>query len=60
VVEPRLPPAGRRELMSALGLNVDNPVLDGLDDSVVYLDKHYSLWFDRDSLRIFFQVEPAG
>lgn len=60
VVEPRLPPAGRRELMSALGLNVDNPVLDGLDDSVVYLDKHYSLWFDQDSLRIFFQVEPAG
>lgn len=59
VVEPRLPPSGRRELVSALGLDVDRPVLADLDDSLEYLDKRYSLRFDQDSLLLVFEVEPA-
>lgn len=59
MVEPRLPPEGRRELVSALGLDVENPVLADVDDTLDYLDNRYSLRFDRDSLLLIFQVEPA-
>lgn len=60
VVEPRLPPEGRRELVSALGLDVDAPVLDDLDGSLEYLGNRYSLRFDPEALLIVFRVEPAG
>lgn len=60
LVEPDLPPEGRRELLKALGLDVDNPVLEGLDGALEYRDNAYALRWDPELGRIVFDVTPAA
>lgn len=59
LVEPDLPPEGRRELLSGLGLDVESPNLAGLDGAFEYREKDYRLRWDGNRARIVFEVSPA-
>lgn len=59
LVEPSLPPEGRRQLLSGLGLDIDDPELDGLNGAFDYQGKAYSLRWDEESGRLIFQIGPA-
>lgn len=58
LVEPRLPPEGRRELLLALGLDVEDPDLGGLDNSLDYRGHTYWLRWDGDLERLVLDVRP--
>lgn len=58
LVEPDLPPEGRRELLAALGLDVDEPDLANLDGTVDYRDNRYAMRWDGEIERIVFEVTP--
>lgn len=60
IVEPSLPPEGRRELISSLGLDLENPVLGELDGTLDYLEKTYHLRWDDESQLMVFEVYPVG
>ncbi len=60
MVEPDLPPRGRRELVSALGLNVDNPYLGNLDGQLTYHERYFHLYWDSNIHRVVFEVMPAS
>lgn len=59
IVEPSLPPEGRRQLISSLGLDLGNPVLADLDGALDYLDNTYSLRWDEQSQLVVFEVSPV-
>lgn len=59
LAEPDLPPEGRRELLESLGLDIENPELDGLDGKLQYRGLSYSLRWDPDSARLVLEVSPA-
>jgi hypothetical protein len=59
LVEPDLPPEGRRQLLAALGLDVENPVLAGLDDTLTYGGHDYALRWDDTAQKVRFQVVPS-
>lgn len=59
LVEPRLPPEGRRELLLALGLDVEDPDLGGLDNSLDYRGHTYWLRWDGDMERLVLDVRPS-
>lgn len=59
LVEPDLPPEGRRQLLAALGLDVENPVLAGLDDTLTYEGQDYALRWDDSLQRVRFEVVPS-
>lgn len=56
LVEPSLEPQWRRDLLAELGFDVDNPVLEGLDDSLVYEGVTYAIRWDDDSMRLVFSA----
>jgi len=60
IVEPRLPPEGRRELISSLGLDLENPVLGELNSTFDYVDNTYHLRWDEESEILVFEVFPVG
>lgn len=60
LVEPRLPPEGRRELLLALGLDIEDPDLGGLDNSLDYRGHTYWLRWDNDMERLVLDVRPNG
>lgn len=59
LVEPRLPPEGRRELLLALGLDVENPDLGGLDSTIEYRGHRYWLRWDGGLERLVLDVRPS-
>lgn len=59
LVEPDLPPEGRRQLLAALGLDVENPVLAGLDDTLTYEGQDYALRWDDSLQKVRFEVVPS-
>lgn len=59
LVEPRLPPEGRRELLLALGLDVENPDLGGLDSTIEYRGHSYWLRWDGGLERLVLDVRPS-
>lgn len=60
IVEPSLPPQGRRELISSLGLDLENPILGELDGTLDYLENTYHLRWDDESQLLVFEVYPVG
>jgi hypothetical protein len=58
VVEPTLPPEGRRDLLEALGLDIADPDVEGLDGSLSYRDKDWALRWDGEY--VVFEVAPEG
>lgn len=60
LVEPSLPPEGRRELLAALGFDVENPEVDGLDNTLDYREHRYWLRWDADLERLVLDVRPSG
>lgn len=59
IVEPTLPPEGRRELITALGLDLENPVLADLDGTLDYLGNTYRLRWDPEAELLVFEVAPV-
>lgn len=57
-VEPVLPPEGRRDLLYALGLDVNRPTGAGLDGSLTYREIDYALRWDSDLARLVFDARP--
>jgi hypothetical protein len=58
LVEPTLPPEGRRELLENLGLDIENPIVSELDDSFSYSGKDWVLRWDGEY--VVFEVAPEG
>lgn len=58
MAEPELLPSGRKELLAALGLDIEEPDLAGLDGSLNYRDHRYTLRWDPEIARIVFTVGP--
>lgn len=58
VVEPGLPANGRRDLLESLGLDVSNPVVEGLDRSFAYGGKDWALRWDGEF--VILEVAPEG
>lgn len=58
VVEPILPPEGRAQLLDALGLDLEDLALAGLDGDLIYRGKTYELRWDSEIDRIVFEVTP--
>lgn len=59
ITEPDLPPQGRRQLIEALGLDIDNPDVASLDRSLTYRDNQYALKWDSTERLIVFDIQPA-
>ena len=60
MIEPSLPPDGRRQLIEGLGLDVDDPVLEGLDGSLPYKGIDYALHWDAELARLVLEARPEG
>lgn len=58
VVEPDLPPSGRRELLESLGLDIENPIVTEFDGSFPYREKDWVLRYDGEF--VVFEVAPEG
>lgn len=58
VVEPTLPPEGRRDLLESLGLDIADPDVEGLDGSLPYRGKDWVLRWDGEY--VVFEIGPEG
>lgn len=58
MVEPALPPSGRRQLLENLGLDIANPDVEGLDGAFPYGGKDWVLRYDGEF--IVLEVAPEG
>lgn len=59
VVEPRLTPVGRRELLESLGFDINDPELDGLNGTVTLEGVAYLLRWDAEAGRIVLSAVEA-
>lgn len=60
LIEPELPPEGRRELLLALGFDVEDPDLGGLDNRLDYREHAYWLRWDTGLERLVLDVRPLS
>ena len=60
MMEPELPPLGRRQFLAALGLDVDKPDLAGLDQQMEYHGRQYQLRWDPDVFRLVLEGSLPG
>jgi hypothetical protein len=60
LVEPTFPPQWRRDLLEAMGLDVDQPVLAGLDGSLTHEGTAYAIRWDGELERLVFEASPAS
>ncbi len=58
-VDPERSPDGRAALLAQLGLNVRQPMLQGIDGTVVANGVRYSLVYDDEALLLTLSVAPA-
>jgi hypothetical protein len=59
-VDPSRSPAGRASLLLDLGLNVRQPMLEGIDGTATINGILYRLVYDPESILLTFTVTPAG
>lgn len=59
-VDPSRSPAGRASLLLDLGLNVRQPILEGIDGTVTDNGIVYRLVYDPEAILLTFTVTPAG
>lgn len=59
LVEPTFPPQWRRELLEAMGLDIDQPVLAGLDGSLTLEGTAFAIRWDGELERLVFEASPA-
>jgi hypothetical protein len=59
LIEPTFPPQWRRDLLEAMGLDVDQPVLAGLDGSLTHEGTAYAIRWDGELERLVFEASPA-
>lgn len=59
LVEPTFPPQWRRELLEEMGLDIDQPVLAGLDGSMTVEGTAFAIRWDGELERLVFEASPA-
>lgn len=59
VAEPGLDGPGASDLLLNLGLDVDNPNLDGLDGTLDRNGLRYHLRYDPGAVRLYFTISPV-
>lgn len=59
VVDPSIEPAQRASVLAALGLDVRNPQLGGIDGELETNGVRYRLFYDEESVLLTFTADPA-